>query len=74
MEKESTPERPSGQTYDLSGMFSLALRLVVGWTYFSAFWRRLVLFRDQRKNLRVFFFKHTTSSVYIKRMPYLLPL
>ena len=30
--------------------------------------------RDQRKNLRVFFFKHTTSSVYIKRMPYLLPL
>ena len=45
MEKESTPERPSGQTYDLSGMFSLALRLVVGWTYFSAFWRRLVLFR-----------------------------
>ena len=29
---------------------------------------------DQRKNLRVFFFKHTTSSVYIKRMPYLLPL
>ena len=32
MEKESTPERPSGQTYDLSGMFSLALRLVVGWT------------------------------------------
>ena len=32
------------------------------------------VFRDQRKNLRVFFFKHTTSSVYIKRMPYLLPL
>ena len=32
------------------------------------------LFLDQRKNLRVFFFKHTTSSVYIKRMPYLLPL
>ena len=31
-------------------------------------------FTDQRKNLRVFFFKHTTSSVYIKRMPYLLPL
>lgn len=23
--------------------FSLALRLVVGWTYFSAFWRRLIL-------------------------------
>ena len=32
------------------------------------------LTKDQRKNLRVFFFKHTTSSVYIKRMPYLLPL
>ena len=45
MEKEPTPERPSGQTYGLSGMFSLAHRLVVGWTYFSAFWRRLVLFR-----------------------------
>jgi hypothetical protein len=26
-----------------SGMFTTALRLVVGWTYFSAFWRRLVL-------------------------------
>ena len=25
------------------GMFTLSLRLVVGWTYFSAFWRRLVL-------------------------------
>lgn len=24
-------------------MFALALRLVVGWTYFSAFWRRVVL-------------------------------
>ena len=45
MEKEPTPERPSGQTYDLYGIFYIALRLVVGWTYFSAFWRRLVLFR-----------------------------
>src|SRR5690554_4024948 len=26
-----------------AGLFTLALRLVVGWTYFSAFWRRLVL-------------------------------
>ncbi|MBR9757536.1 MAG: DoxX family membrane protein [Algicola sp.] len=26
-----------------SGLFALALRLVVGWTYFSAFWRRLFL-------------------------------
>lgn len=31
------------QQYDLAGLFTLALRLVVGWTYFSAFWRRLVL-------------------------------
>lgn len=30
-------------TYLLSGTFTLALRLVVGWTYFSAFWRRLVI-------------------------------
>ena len=26
-----------------AGLFTLALRLVTGWTYFSAFWRRLVL-------------------------------
>lgn len=31
------------QAYSLSGLFTLTLRLVVGWTYFSAFWRRLVL-------------------------------
>ena len=31
------------QAYSLFGMLTLALRLVVGWTYFSAFWRRLVL-------------------------------
>lgn len=31
------------QNYSLAGMFTLALRLVVGWTYFSAFWRRLML-------------------------------
>ncbi len=31
------------QQYDLAGLFTLAHRLVVGWTYFSAFWRRLVL-------------------------------
>lgn len=29
--------------YKMSGLFSLPLRLVIGWTYFSAFWRRLVL-------------------------------
>lgn len=26
-----------------AGLFTLALRLVTGWTYFSAFWRRLIL-------------------------------
>ncbi|UUV22243.1 TQO small subunit DoxD [Paenimyroides aestuarii] len=26
-----------------AGLFTLTLRLVVGWTYFSAFWRRLIL-------------------------------
>lgn len=31
------------QAYSLAGGFALTLRLVVGWTYFSAFWRRLVL-------------------------------
>ncbi len=31
------------QSYNLAGLFTLSLRLVVGWTYFSAFWRRLIL-------------------------------
>lgn len=31
------------QNHTLSGMFTTALRWVVGWTYFSAFWRRLIL-------------------------------
>lgn len=26
-----------------AGLYTLSLRLVIGWTYFSAFWRRLVL-------------------------------
>jgi len=26
-----------------AGLFTLAIRLVVGWTYFSAFWRRIIL-------------------------------
>lgn len=33
----------TSKTYALAGMFTLSLRLVVGWTYFSAFWRRLIL-------------------------------
>ncbi|TJZ63054.1 DoxX family membrane protein [Sphingobacterium olei] len=32
----------SHQPY-LAGLFTLSLRWVVGWTYFSAFWRRLIL-------------------------------
>jgi uncharacterized membrane protein YphA (DoxX/SURF4 family) len=31
------------QSYDMAGLFTLSMRLVVGWTYFSAFWRRLIL-------------------------------
>ena len=31
------------QSYTMAGTITLALRLVVGWTYFSAFWRRLIL-------------------------------
>lgn len=31
------------QSYDMAGLFTLSLRLVIGWTYFSAFWRRLIL-------------------------------
>lgn len=35
--------KQSEQSYLTAGTFTLALRLVVGWTYFSAFWRRLIL-------------------------------
>lgn len=28
---------------NLAGLFTLSLRWVIGWTYFSAFWRRLIL-------------------------------
>ncbi|MBF7091546.1 DoxX family membrane protein [Flavobacterium sp. ALJ2] len=31
------------QSYNLAGLFTLSIRLVIGWTYFSAFWRRLIL-------------------------------
>lgn len=33
----------NNQNYSYAGMFTTALRWVAGWTYFSAFWRRLVL-------------------------------
>lgn len=39
--KENQADRQDA--YSVAGLFTLALRLVVGWTYFSAFWRRLVL-------------------------------
>ncbi|WP_437919739.1 TQO small subunit DoxD [Sphingobacterium sp. LRF_L2] len=30
-------------SYNMAGLFTLSIRLVIGWTYFSAFWRRMVL-------------------------------
>lgn len=33
----------SNQSYNMAGLFTLSIRLVIGWTYFSAFWRRLIL-------------------------------
>ena len=33
----------NNQTHSYAGMFTTALRWVAGWTYFSAFWRRLIL-------------------------------
>lgn len=32
-----------GSAHNLAGLFTLPLRWVIGWTYFSAFWRRLIL-------------------------------
>lgn len=31
------------QTFSYTGLFATAIRWVIGWTYFSAFWRRLIL-------------------------------
>lgn len=36
-------KRDINNVYVLAGLFTLSLRLVVGWTYFSAFWRRIIL-------------------------------
>lgn len=33
----------NNRSENLAGLFTLSLRLVIGWTYFSAFWRRLIL-------------------------------
>lgn len=31
------------QSFNMAGLLTLSLRLIAGWTYFSAFWRRVVL-------------------------------
>lgn len=38
-----TQQQEPSKAYVLAGIFTLSLQLIVGWTYFSAFWRRLVL-------------------------------
>ena len=38
-----TQQQEPSKAYVLAGIFTLSLRLIVGWTYFSAFWRRLDL-------------------------------
>ena len=38
-----TQQQEPSKAYVLAGIFTLSLRLIVGWTYFSAVWRRLVL-------------------------------
>lgn len=40
MDSKSYSDR---QVFNMAGVFTLSLRLVTGWTYFSAFWRRLIL-------------------------------
>lgn len=41
--RENTLYISEKYAFSTAGTFTLALRLVAGWTYFSAFWRRLVL-------------------------------
>ena len=40
---QALPQNHTSSSSVLAGTITLGLRLVVGWTYFSAFWRRLVL-------------------------------
>lgn len=40
---QSNSYQMNNQNYSFAGMFTTALRWVTGWTYFSAFWRRLIL-------------------------------
>jgi len=34
---------PTSASSMIAGLYTMSLRLVVGWTYFSAFWRRMIL-------------------------------
>lgn len=43
LQQQLHPQQQLLNAYTLAGIFTLSLRLIVGWTYFSAFWRRLVL-------------------------------
>lgn len=36
-------EQPDTRVFDTAGLITLPIRLVIGWTYFSAFWRRVAL-------------------------------
>lgn len=36
-------QNSQNQLHNYAGLFTLSLRIVIGWTYFSAFWRRLIL-------------------------------
>ncbi|OBJ71018.1 TQO small subunit DoxD [Mycobacterium sp. 1274756.6] len=38
----TAPPQPT-RTFDTAGLITLPIRLVIGWTYFSAFWRRVAL-------------------------------
>lgn len=40
---QDTSSEPRAARMDLSALVALPVRLVIGWTYFSAFWRRVVL-------------------------------
>lgn len=35
-----TQQQEQTKAYVLAGIFTLSLRLIVGWTYFSAFWQQ----------------------------------
>ena len=55
------------QLYSLSGTFTLALRLVVGWTYFSAFWHIL---HTAQQVLQVSYFVKRHGDYHIHKHSY----